>query len=95
MAILVDEARWPYRGQMYCHMISDKGDLSELHAFAAKLGLKRLWFQNKPRWPHYDLAPSTRRLAVQLGAEEVTSSEMVRRNPLRNRGEIRPRTKSS
>jgi hypothetical protein len=45
--------------------------LDDLHAFAKRLGLKREWFQAKPRFPHYDLTPSKRPQAVRLGAVEV------------------------
>lgn len=59
-------------------MITD-GALDELHLFAARLGLKRQWFQAPPRasFPHYDLRPSKRVLAVRLGAKEVSREEIV------------------
>ena len=53
--------------------------LEELHAFAAKLGLKRAWFQDDPRLPHYDLSPGRRRAAVALGAFEVDRRFTARR----------------
>lgn len=85
MAIMVDEARYPFKGQMYCHMMSDlpnmEAGLIELHAFAARLGLKRSWFQPHKRHPHYDIAPSKRAAAVRMGAIEVTSRAMVFLNP--------------
>ena len=41
------------------HLIADS--LDELHAFAAKIGLKRYWFQDaKKLHPHYDI--TTRRM---------------------------------
>ena len=61
----------------YCHMMTD-GDLKELHEFAVKIRVG-LYFQNKPRYPHYDLSRTKRRLAVSLGAVEITPEEMVRR----------------
>lgn len=69
--VYVDSAVWPYRAALYCHLSADT--LAELHAFALQLGLKRTWFQCPPksRYPHYDLAPSRRAKAVQLGAKEV------------------------
>ena len=76
MTVYVDEPIYPFRGQDYCHMFTD-GDISELHAMADAIGLKRAWFQNKPRFPHYDVAPSKRRMAVGFGAREITSREMV------------------
>ncbi len=50
-------------------MFSDTPD--ELHAFAKKIGLRREWFQNDERLPHYDLTKSRRMRAVLLGAREV------------------------
>jgi hypothetical protein len=78
--IVVDELR-TYTGMgrlsgQWCHMLSDTGNLDELHAFAARLGLRRSWFQNKRFAPHYDLRPSKRALAVSLGAREVTWREI-------------------
>lgn len=55
----------------WCHMMADSFD--ELHAFAARLGLKRAWFQGD----HYDLTPGRRLKAVELGAQQVTGRELV------------------
>ena len=74
--ILVDNIRRHPSG-LWCHMVSDRS-VEELHAFAAEIGLRREWFQDGPR-PHYDLRPSTRRLAVAKGAEEVDARVLVRR----------------
>ena len=77
MAILIDEP-FDYRGDgvLWCHMVSD-ASLDELHAFAAKLGLKRSWFQPCPpkAVPHYDLKGGKIAKAKQLGAEQVTRKE--------------------
>jgi len=79
MTIYVDDCIWPYRGTKYCHMMVGKDDdLQELHDFAASIGLKREWFQDKPRHPHYDLAPSKRALAVNNGATEVNCFDLSR-----------------
>jgi len=56
--------RWPKA----CHLFADT--LDELHAFAAKLGLKHAWFQGG-RFPHYDLTPGMRTKAVAKGAVEL------------------------
>lgn len=58
-------------GHRWCHMVSDTSD-EELHAFAARLGLKRGWFQGD----HYDLTASKRALAIRLGAQEVSALEL-------------------
>jgi hypothetical protein len=47
----------PYKD--WCHMATDS-DLEELHQMAARLGLRRVWFQNTPTHPHYDLTPGKR-----------------------------------
>lgn len=56
-------------------MVADS--LTELHAFAARLGLKREWFQTR-RLPHYDL--TTRRAAgraVEAGAVMTNSRDII------------------
>ncbi len=83
MALYVDELR-NYRvllgiglPGLWCHLVTD-GDLDELHQFAERLGINRRRFQNHPRHPHYDLLPTSRDLAVALGAVEVTTSQLAR-----------------
>jgi hypothetical protein len=49
-------------------MIADTNE--ELHAMAAKIGLKRAWFQTNLE-PHYDLTASKRKQAVAAGAVEL------------------------
>ena len=68
MACYVDKPEWEWRGKMWCHLLAD--NLSELHAFARQLGLKREWFQSPPksRYPHYDLTAAMREVALSLGA---------------------------
>jgi predicted kinase len=78
MAILVDELR-EYPGvelpfTVWCHLATD-GSFEELHDFAARLGLRRRWFQRD----HYDLPAHGRAAAVALGAEEVTTGELLLR----------------
>ena len=78
MAILVDELR-EYPGVElpftdWCHMATD-GSFEELHEFAARLGLRRAWFQRD----HYDLPAHGRAAAVALGAEEVATGELLLR----------------
>lgn len=57
-----------------CHLVADT--LGELHTFAARLGLKRDWYQNKTM-PHYDLTRSKRILAIKLGAMEVDRKQFA------------------
>lgn len=80
MTVYVDEIRdWTLiararglRHTHWCHLTADTE--SELHAFAARLGLRRSWYQRKGptdyRW-HYDVTPNKRAHAVRLGAVEI------------------------
>jgi len=75
MAVYVDDLfDYPGKG-WWCHMVSN--NLDELHTMADRIGLRREWFQNHPRHPHYDLRPYSRSLAVLHGAVEVSSEEIV------------------
>lgn len=71
--VLADNPRWPW--PMSCHLYADS--LEELHSFASKLQMRRSWFQNHDRLPHYDLTPARRAKAVRVGAIEVTGRQMV------------------
>jgi hypothetical protein len=83
MAILIDRAVWPYRGQLWAHLVSDTS-YAELHAFAARLGVPRRAFQDD----HYDVPADVRDLAIGLGAVPLSGGELVRR--LRSAGLRRP-----
>lgn len=65
-------------GTHWSHIWTDK-DLEELHNFAKKIGLKRSWFQNKKRFPHYDIVPSKRKLALDNGAVEMPLIEWFKK----------------
>jgi hypothetical protein len=52
--------------------------LDDLHVFAKKIGLQRSWFQGNASWPHYDLTPNKRKLALKLGAVEIEATEEAR-----------------
>lgn len=58
--------RWPTS----CDMFADS--VEELHAFAARIGMRREWFQvSRSGLPHYDLNESRRTKAVAAGAVEL------------------------
>ena len=61
-------------GHQWCHLFADKKDSEELHLLAQHIGLLREWFQRN----HYDLTPGKRKLAVRLGAVEVTRKQAVK-----------------
>ena len=47
--------------------------MEQLHLMAVSIGLRRAWFQEHPRHPHYDFPPDKRDLAIAAGAVPVTS----------------------
>lgn len=59
----------------YCHMVADT--LDELHSFAALIGIKPHFFHRHPTMPHYDLTAEQRAFAVNFGAQQITSRELV------------------
>lgn len=65
-------------GHRWCHMWSDAHTVEELHAIARKIGLKREWFQDRHQFPHYDLTPSRRVLALKHGAVEFSLKTWLR-----------------
>lgn len=75
MSVYVDNASNHYKRMKMCHMIADT--LEELHEMARKIGMKKEWFQDDIDHPHYDLSLSRRALAVQYGAIEVSSRELI------------------
>lgn len=72
MALLVDQAHWPWRDRLWCHLVSDTS-LDELHSFAARLGIPERGFQGD----HYDLPHDLRVQAIEHGAQEVSSREII------------------
>jgi predicted HAD superfamily phosphohydrolase len=74
VTILIDEARWWWRGKKWCHLVSDSS-YDELHAFAERVGIPRRGFQGD----HYDIPEEYREELIAAGAEQVESRELVRR----------------
>jgi len=59
------------------HLVSDSS-VDELHDFAQRIGLKREWFQDKPRSPHYDMTVRWRaKRAEDHGATKVSMTELI------------------
>lgn len=82
MAVRVDELRvYPGARGIFsrgsCHLFADSDD--ELHEFAAKIGMKREWFQPHRVANHYDLTPRRRAAALKLGAAETTARAEILR----------------
>lgn len=74
MTVLVDGAHWWWRGERWCHLVSDVS-YDELHDFAQSLGIPRRGFQGD----HYDVPERYRPDVVAAGAVEVDSRELLRR----------------
>ncbi|NOX28465.1 MAG: DUF4031 domain-containing protein [Actinobacteria bacterium] len=74
MTILVDAAIWPWRGRHWAHLVSDVS-YDELHEFAVSIGVRRLGFQGD----HYDIESDTRVIALEQGAVDTDSRQIVRR----------------
>lgn len=90
MTVYVDNASIPATvgstRSTWSHLTADTKD--ELHAFAARLGMRRSWFQTCKRrcgqpgeacvhW-HYDLTAQRRAVAVGMGAVEIDVRMMGR-----------------
>ena len=77
MTILIDAPRWSRRhdGMRFAHLVSDTSH-DELHAFVEGLPLPRpLRFHDD----HYDLPAGFHQVAIDHGAFEVSTHELVRR----------------
>jgi hypothetical protein len=74
MTVLVDEAIWPFRDRLWCHLVSDTS-YDELHALATALGIPRRAFQGD----HYDLPAEMRDAAIEIGALPVSGRELITR----------------
>lgn len=88
MTVYVDEVKHRFGRMIMCHLWADS--LDELHAFAAKLGLKRSWFQCPPKasWEHYDISLSLKAKALALGAQ-LTDKYGPLEHEARNKGDQR------
>jgi hypothetical protein len=72
--LYIDTPRWPAHGRLWAHLISDVS-VAELHVFAELIGAPPRAFERD----HYDVAGDRVRLAVWLGATQVSSRMIVER----------------
>jgi hypothetical protein len=72
--ILIDPPMVPSRGRMWSHLASDES-YDELHEFARTLGIPDRGFDRD----HYDVPSEWYDQVIALGAEPVTSRELVKR----------------
>jgi hypothetical protein len=94
MAVYVDDAVHPWRGQRWAHLMADT--LEELHAMAQHLGIPRRAFQNKASGAHYDVTADLRALAIAAGALAISRHRererlraVIRHAKAQGRGEAR------
>jgi hypothetical protein len=85
VTVYVDDLRVPARvgriSARWSHLTADTRE--ELHQFAARLGMRREWFQGNCKlcraecvhW-HYDVTDTVRNRAIGLGATTITFREM-------------------
>lgn len=60
------------------HLSSDLS-LKELHVFAYNMGLKREWFQEHKKYPHYDLTTKNAlKRAIDKGAKKIHGREFLK-----------------
>lgn len=78
MTVYVDDYRGKFGRMVMCHMMADS--IQELHEFAARLGLKRSWFQDGSA-PHYDVSLTKRAEALELGAVHLSIQIDGKSNP--------------
>lgn len=74
MSIIIDPPSVPWRGQMWSHLASDSS-FEELHAFARELGIPERGFDRD----HYDVPAQYYDTVLALGADPVSSRELVTR----------------
>lgn len=76
MPVYVDEAVWPFRRMMMCHLIADSH--KELIEMVDRIGVQRKWIQQKgTRQEHFDICKSKRGFAIQCGAIPITGRELA------------------
>jgi hypothetical protein len=72
--ILIDPPNVPGHGRMWSHLASDES-YDELHEFARVLGIPERGFDRD----HYDVPAEWYDQVIALGAEPVSSRELVKR----------------
>ena len=77
--VYIDDCVWT-KGkngrETYAHLVADSYD--ELHEFATKLGVGRHFFHKSSKYHHYDISSKFYEKAIDLGAEKVHSSTILK-----------------
>jgi hypothetical protein len=75
--VYIDNMNAPYRNMKMCHMIADTSH--ELLLMATNIGVNHKWIQNKGTYQeHFDICTTKKKLALAIGAKEVTMKELVK-----------------
>lgn len=89
MAVYVDDARIPWRGRRWSHLVAETP--AELHAAARALGIPPIAAQDRGRTLHYDLPDEVRDRAISEEiAEPIQWRDLVRLRDALARGRRRP-----
>lgn len=72
--MLLDPPLWPNHGTLWAHLVSDSS-LDELHDFARAAGIPERGFD----LDHYDVPAARYDELVAMGAEPVSTRELIRR----------------
>jgi hypothetical protein len=76
LAVYVDNYRASFGRMVMSHMIADTRE--ELLEMVDKIGVQRKWIQSEGKYSeHFDICLSKRARAVELGAVELSSKELV------------------
>ena len=75
MAIYVDRAKVPFKGQMWCHLMADT--LEELHEFAQLHGIDARLFHRTASYPHYDITLAMRDKVIVHGAIDADRQTII------------------
>jgi len=77
MAILVDCSPVKKKNRLWYFMTSNES-LEELKEFARKLGLRREWLKTEGNLPRFEIVPSFRARAIQMGAIPASVKELLK-----------------
>lgn len=73
--VYIDSMNAKFGNMIMCHMVADTTE--ELLTMAQKIGVQTKWIQKKGTWEeHFDICLSKKKVALELGAKEVTRREL-------------------
>lgn len=67
--VYIDNMNATFGRMIMNHLFADT--VEELFQMVDKIGVNRKWFQRKPDFPHFDIALSKKKLAIENGAIEI------------------------